>query len=961
MITNNFIDRHNGPRKADAEQMLKAIGVETLDQLIDETVPQSIRLQKALNLPAGLNEYEYLNHIKNIASKNKVYKSFIGQGYYNTITPGVILRNIFENPGWYTSYTPYQAEISQGRLEALLVYQTLISELTGMPLANASLLDEGTSAAEAMIMLHNARTREAIKANANTFLVAENTFPQTIDIIKTRAEHLGIQIIVKPLIELELSTSVFGILVQYPDLVGQINDYKKLVDDAHALNISVVVAADLLSLTLLTPPGEWGADVVVGSSQRFGVPMGYGGPHAGFFATKEDYKRFIPGRIIGISQDAQGNRALRMALQTREQHIKRERATSNICTAQALLAIMAGMYAVYHGPAGLKKIARHINILAGVLANEMQKYGFTQQNNQFFDTLLVNIPEGVEMATLQKLAIESHINFNYLNEKQLGISLDETTSLEDVNLILHIFASSAKIQFAEFVCNPQECVLIRTFDSTFDRKSEYLKEEVFNSYHSETEMMRFLKKLENRDLSLNRSMIPLGSCTMKLNAVAELIPLSWPEFGAIHPFVPINQAEGYQIIIKELEKALCEITGFHAISLQPNSGASGEYAGLLVIKAYHESRGEGHRNICLIPASAHGTNPASAAMAGMTVVVVKTDSNGNIDMPDLRDKAEKYKENLSAIMVTYPSTHGVFEESILDLTEIIHANGGQVYMDGANMNAQVGLTNPGTIGADVCHLNLHKTFAIPHGGGGPGVGPIGVAAHLAPFLPGHTVIKTGGEQAIKAVASAPYGSALILPISYAYIKLLGSEGLTEATKYAILTANYIKTKLEPHYKILYSGSKGRVAHELILDCNQFLKTADVAVIDIAKRLMDYGFHAPTVAFPVIGTLMVEPTESEPLSELDRFIEAMIDIRKEISSIEDGLGDKQNNVIKTAPHTLGMVTSDEWSRPYSREKAAFPLPCSKEDKYWPAVTRIDDAFGDRNLICTCAPIESYTES
>lgn len=960
MITNNFIDRHNGPGIADAEIMLKAIGVETLDQLIDETVPQSIRLQKDLNLPAGLNEYEYLNHIKKIAARNKVFRTFIGQGYYNTITPGVILRNIFENPGWYTSYTPYQAEISQGRLEALLVYQTMICDLTGMPLANASLLDEGTSAAEAMIMLHNARSREAIKANANTFVVAENTFPQTIEVLKTRAEHLGIQILVKPLSEIEFTSEIYGLLVQYPDIYGQIQDYKKLVEKAHLQGVSVVVAADLLSLTMLSPPGEWGADVVVGSSQRFGIPMGYGGPHAGFFATKDDYKRFIPGRIIGISLDAQGNRALRMALQTREQHIKRERATSNICTAQALLAIMAGMYAAYHGPEGLRKIARHINILTGVLASEMVKYGFRQENTQYFDTLMISLPAEVKMSELKRLAIESHINFNYINEIQIGISLDETTSLEDINLILHIFASSAKKQFIEFVCNPAECELIRTYDTQFERISSYLQEDVFKLYHSETEMMRFMKKLENRDLALNRSMIPLGSCTMKLNAAAEMMPLSWPEFGSIHPFVPIDQAEGYQLIIKELEKALCEITGFAAMSLQPNSGASGEYAGLLVIKAYHESRGDTHRNVCLIPASAHGTNPASAAMAGMSVVVVKTDAHGNIDMLDLREKAEKHKENLSAIMVTYPSTHGVFEESILELTKIIHDNGGQVYMDGANMNAQVGLTNPGTIGADVCHLNLHKTFAIPHGGGGPGVGPIGVATHLAAFLPGHPIIKTGGTQAIKAVASAPYGSAFVLPISYAYIKLLGSNGLTEATKYAILTANYIKTKLEPHYKILYSGSKGRVAHELILDCNQFLKTADIAVIDIAKRLMDYGFHAPTVAFPVIGTLMVEPTESESLTEIDRFIDAMIDIRKDIAIMEEGGCDKQNNVIKTAPHTLAMVTSDEWNMPYSRQKAAFPLPCAKEDKYWPAVTRIDDAFGDRNLICTCAPIESYTK-
>jgi len=960
MITNNFISRHNGPDKDETEQMLKVIGVETLDQLIDETVPASIRLAKPLNLPLGMNEFEYLNHIKILASKNKVFKSYIGMGYSNTITPGVILRNIFENPGWYTSYTPYQAEISQGRLEALLTYQTMVSDLTGMPLANASLLDEATAAAEAMIMLHNARSREAVKAGANTFIVSQNTYPQTIAVIETRAKHLGIEIEIKSCNDFEPEANIFGVLLQYPNQYGEIHEYRKLVNLAHENNIAVAVAADILSLALLTPPGDWGADVVVGSTQRFGIPMGFGGPHAAYFATKEEYKRFIPGRIIGVSVDAQGNRALRMALQTREQHIKRERATSNICTAQALLAIMAGMYAAYHGPRGIREIARHINILAGVLSTEVQKYGYKQLNANFFDTLLVSIPEGVNIDVLRKLAVESHVNFNYVDNDKIGISLDETTSLDDVNLVLHIFASAAKKQFIEFVCNPDECGLIRTFAPSMDRHSEYLVEPVFNSYHSETEMMRFLKKLENRDLALNRSMIPLGSCTMKLNAVAELIPLSWPEFGAIHPFAPADQTEGYNILIRELEKALCEITGFKAISMQPNSGASGEYAGLLVIKAYHLSRNEGHRKVCLIPASAHGTNPASAAMAGMEVVVVKTDPNGNIDMVDLREKAVKHKDNLAALMVTYPSTHGVFEESILETIAIIHENGGQVYMDGANMNAQVGLTNPGTIGADVCHLNLHKTFAIPHGGGGPGVGPIGVAEHLVPFLPGHPLVKTGGDKAIQAVAAAPYGSALVLPISYAYIKLLGGNGLTEATKYAILNANYIKSRLEADYKILYTGSKGRVAHELILDCNQFLKTADVAVIDIAKRLMDYGFHAPTVAFPVGGTLMVEPTESEPLSELERFIVAMIDIRRSIADIEEGKVDKHDNIIKHAPHTLEMVTADEWTFPYSRQKAAFPLPCAKPDKYWPAVTRIDDAWGDRNLVCTCAPIESYVK-
>ncbi|MBK7212719.1 MAG: aminomethyl-transferring glycine dehydrogenase [Bacteroidales bacterium] len=958
MITNNFIDRHNGPGKAELEHMLKTVGVESLEQLINETVPSSIRLSKPMNLPKGMNEYEYLGHIRQLADKNKVFKSFIGQGYYDTITPGVILRNIFENPGWYTSYTPYQAEISQGRLEALLTFQTMVIDMTGLPIANASLLDEATAASEAMIMLYNARSREAVKNNHNVFLVSRNVFPQTIDVLKTRAIPLGIEVKVGCTRELELSAPAFGLMLQYPNQFGNINDYSEIGGKAHEAGIAVAVASDLLSLALLTPPGEWGADVVVGSTQRFGIPMGFGGPHAAFFATREDYKRFIPGRIIGVSVDAQGNRALRMALQTREQHIKRERATSNICTAQALLAIMAGMYAVYHGPAGIREIARHINILTKVLADESQKYGYKQLNQDFFDTLRIEIPETTQIEAIRDLAIESQINFRYIDEKTIGISLGETTTLDDVNLVLHILASANRKQFSEFVCDPQVCGLLRSYQEKFDRKSSYLSAPVFNSYRSETEMMRFLKKLENRDLALDRSMIPLGSCTMKLNAAVELIPLSWPEFGSIHPFVPANQAEGYLTLISELEKALCEVTGFKAVSFQPNSGASGEYAGLLVIAAFHQSQGNAHRNVCLIPASAHGTNPASAAMAGMSVVVVKTDENGNIDTADLLEKAQKNQENLAALMVTYPSTHGVFEENILEIVDIVHKHGGQVYMDGANMNAQVGLTNPGLIGADVCHLNLHKTFAIPHGGGGPGVGPIGVAEHLVPFLPGHSEVNTGGSEAISAVAAAPYGSALILPISYAYIKLLGGNGLTEATKYAILNANYLRARLEGHYKILYTGRKGHVAHEMILDCNQFLKTADVAVIDIAKRLMDYGFHAPTVAFPVIGTLMVEPTESEPLSELDRFVDAMIDIRKEIEAIEKGEVDKQINVIKKAPHTVAMVTADEWALPYSRTRAAFPLPCAKEDKYWPAVTRIDDAFGDRNLVCSCAPIESY---
>jgi len=940
--------------------MLRTIGTKSLDTLIDETVPASIRLPKALNLPEGLNEYEYLAHLKQLGSKNKLYKTYIGLGYYNCITPGVIQRNILENPGWYTSYTPYQAEISQGRLEALLIYQTMISDLTAMPLANASLLDEGTSAAEAMIMLFNSRSREAVKAGSNRFFVSDKLFPQTIDVLKTRSGPLGVKIETGDYQTIEFDNSWFGAIIQYPDVQGEICDYRGFVAKAHEKGVLVAVAADLMSLAMLTPPGEWGADVVVGSTQRFGLPMGFGGPHAGYFATKEEFKRNMPGRIIGVSVDAQGNRALRMALQTREQHIKRERATSNICTAQALLAIMSGMYGVYHGPKGIRQIAERINVLAGVLATEVLKYGYTQLNETYFDTVRIEVPQTVRMSELRKLALENEVNFRYISERIIGISIDETTNLEEVNTLVNIFASAARKEFKDYVCIPDKCDRIQTIPEQFIRSSEYLQEKVFNSYHSETAMMRFLKKLEGKDLSLNRSMIPLGSCTMKLNAAAELFSLSWPEFNSIHPFVPEEQVEGYHLMIRDLEKALCEITGFAAMSFQPNSGASGEYAGLLVIRAYHASRGESGRNVCIIPASAHGTNPASAAMAGMSVVVVKTDAMGNIDLTDLKEKAEKFKETLAACMITYPSTHGVFEEGILEAVKIIHENGGQVYMDGANMNAQVGLTSPGFIGADVCHLNLHKTFAIPHGGGGPGVGPIGVARHLKPFLPGHTMVKTGGANAITAVAAAPYGSASVLPISYGYIKLLGGKGLTDATRFAILNANYLKTRLEGSYKILYTGKNGRVAHEMILDCNEFTKTADLQVIDLAKRLMDYGFHAPTVAFPVHGTLMVEPTESEPLEELDRFVDAMIAIRKEIDEIVEGKADRQVNVIKTAPHTLAMVATDNWNFPYSREKAAFPIACDKTDKYWPSVTKIDDAYGDRNLVCTCSPISDYVE-
>ncbi len=959
MLTNNFIHRHNGPNAQDRQKMLQTIGLNTIDALIDQTIPSSIRLQDEMKLPEGMNEYEFVQHLKKIGSKNKLFKSFIGMGYYNTILPGVIQRNILENPGWYTAYTPYQAEISQGRLEALLNFQTVISELTGLEIANASLLDEATAAAEAMIMLFNSRSREATKKGMNKFFVSEHCFPQTIDVLKNRSTPLGIELIIGDHQKEDFNDTFFGVLIQYPDGFGLVEDHTAFVEKAKSSAIRIAVVADLLSLTMLAPPGEWGADVVVGSSQRFGVPMGYGGPHAAFFATREEFKRQVPGRIIGVSVDKQGNPALRMALQTREQHIKRERATSNICTAQALLASMAAMYAVYHGPAGLKQIARHINILAGVLSQEVQQYGYKQLNQYFFDTLLIEMPDNVYTDSIRQMAEEQQMNFRYIDQKHIGISLDETTTLDDVNVILNIFAVAATKTFHTFICDPVECVKITTIPQKLQRNSDFLAHQVFNTYHSETDMMRYLKKLENRDLALNRSMIPLGSCTMKLNAAAEMFGLSWPEFNSIHPFVPASQADGYLEMIRQLEKDLCEITGFAAMSFMPNSGASGEYTGLMVIRAYHESREESHRNITLIPSSAHGTNPASAVMAGMKVVVVACDKYGNIDMNDLRTKAEQHKNNLAAIMVTYPSTHGVFEEEILELTSIIHKHGGQVYMDGANMNAQVGLTNPAICGADVCHLNLHKTFAIPHGGGGPGVGPIGVASHLVQFLPSHPLFKTGGENGIHAVAGAPFGSALILTITYGYIKMLGGKGLTEATKAAILSTNYLKKALEDDYDVLYTGKNGWAAHEMILDCNPFKRLASIDAIDIAKRLMDYGFHAPTVAFPVPGTLMVEPTESEPLSELNRFVEAMTSIRKEIRDIENGKADAEDNVIKNAPHTADMVITSNWNRPYSREKAAFPMPWSKESKYFTPVTRIDDAYGDRNLVCTCEPIDSYS--
>lgn len=952
MISNNFIKRHNGPTDEDVKIMLQAIGVESIDQLINETIPSDIRLPHKLNIGAGMNEYEFISHLKELGAKNKIFKTYIGMGYYNTITPGVILRNILENPGWYTSYTPYQAEVSQGRLEALLNYQTMICDLTGMPLANSSLLDEATAAAEAMIMFFNSRSRAQMKAGIDKFFVDENIFPQTLDVITTRSQALGIKVVVGNVDTFEATSEFFGVMIQCPDKYGKIVDRRELVKSLKEKEIQVAIVADLMSLALMTPPGEWGADAAIGSNQRFGLPMGFGGPHAGYFAVAETYKRTMPGRIIGISKDANGNVAYRMALQTREQHIKREKATSNICTASALMAIMSGFYAIYHGQKGIKEIARHIHILANVLNTEMQKVGVKQLNNNFFDTLHFELPANAKMDALKALALENKMNFNYICDKHFSISIDETTSLNDINTIVEIVSKVTGMAHIPFVCNSEVCGKFNAIPESLIRTSSYLTQPVFNNYHSETDMMRYMKKLENRDLSLNRCMIPLGSCTMKLNAATEMFALSWPEFGNIHPFVPADQAEGYLEMISILERDLCEITGFKGISFMPNSGASGEYAGLITIRRFLHATGQSHRNLCLIPASAHGTNPASAAMAGFDIIVVKSDDHGNIDLEDLREKAEANKDRLACIMVTYPSTHGIYESGIRKLVEIIHGNGGQVYMDGANMNAQVGLTCPGFIGADVCHLNLHKTFAMPHGGGGPGVGPIGVAQHLVPFLPSHKTFKTGGDKQMPAVSAAPFGSAQLLTISYAYIKLLGGEGLQKATEYAILNANYLKEKLKHYYPVLYTGNNGHVAHEMILDCNGFDKTADVAVIDIAKRLMDFGFHAPTVAFPVHGTLMVEPTESEPLDELDRFIEAMIVIRDEIAEIEEGKAEKHNNVISHAPYTAEMLMSSTWEYPFSREKAGFPQKSNLIDKYFPTVTRIDDAFGDRNLVCIC---------
>ncbi|WBL26155.1 aminomethyl-transferring glycine dehydrogenase [Zunongwangia sp. HGR-M22] len=949
MRTDSFALRHIGPKEENLKEMLQTIGVDSLEQLIYETIPDDIRLKQPLNLPKALSENQYAEHIGKLAAKNKVFKSYIGLGYHQGIMPAVIQRNVLENPGWYTAYTPYQAEIAQGRLEALLNFQTMVSDLTGMEIANASLLDESTAAAEAMALLFAVRDRKQKKDNVNKFFISEQVLPQTISLIKTRAEFLGIEIVLGDHAEFDYSSDFFGALIQYPGKHGQIFDYADFVNNCNENGIKVAVAADILSLVKLQAPGELGVDVVVGTTQRFGIPLGYGGPHAAYFATKEAYKRNLPGRIIGVTKDTDGNHALRMALQTREQHIKRDRATSNICTAQVLLAVMAGMYAVYHGPKGLQYIADTVHYSTTNLASELEKLGYEQVNSAYFDTLQIK----ADAEKIKAAAEAKEYNFYYPNAETVVISLNETTTTEDVNAIVSIFAEVASKKTEEL----SELKEITAIPESVSRKTDFLTHEVFNAYHSETELMRYIKKLERKDLSLNHSMISLGSCTMKLNAASEMLPLSNPQWGNIHPFAPIEQAEGYQIILKELEDQLTEITGFSATSLQPNSGAQGEYAGLMVIRAYHEAQGQGHRDVCLIPSSAHGTNPASAVMAGMKVVVTKATENGNIDIDDLREKAIEHKDNLAALMVTYPSTHGVFESAIKEITQIIHDNGGQVYMDGANMNAQVGLTNPGNIGADVCHLNLHKTFAIPHGGGGPGVGPICVAKQLVPFLPGNPVIKTGGEQAIGPISSAPWGSSLVCLISYAYIKMLGSGGLQKATEHAILNANYIKERLSDHYKTLYSGERGRAAHEMILDCRPF-KENGIEVTDIAKRLIDYGFHAPTVSFPVAGTVMIEPTESESKAELDRFCDALISIKKEI---EESSADEPNNVLKNAPHTIKMLTASEWNLPYSREKAAFPLDYIADNKFWPTVRRVDEAFGDRNLMCTCPPIEEYIEA
>lgn len=949
MSQDKFVERHIGMNDQELAQMLQVIGVKSVEELISQVVPATIRLKQPLNLPAeGMSEYEFMNHIREISRKNKIYRSLIGMGYYGTASPAVILRNVFENPAWYTSYTPYQAEISQGRLEALLNFQTAVISLTGMEVSNCSLLDEATAAAEAMLMMFALRSREAVKEGRNVLFVDENIFPQTLDLLLTRSEPFGIEIISDRFDNYTFTGREFGAIVQYPAANGEVRDYEDFTAAAHSRGVLVTVAADILSLALLKAPGEWGADIVVGSTQRFGIPMGFGGPHAAYLATRDAYKRNMPGRIIGVSIDRLGNKALRMALQMREQHIKRERATSNICTAQALLATMAGFFAVYHGAEGIRRIALNAHAHAVAVAEGLEKLGYELSTRSIFDTIEVV----ASAEKIRPLALEQKINFFYVDENLIRMSFDEVSNLAEVNTVLSIFAKAAGKKFTPL----KEIVEESHITKSMQRTSAYLTEPVFKKYHSETDMMRYIKRLEHRDISLADSMISLGSCTMKLNPAVTMMPLSWAEFGNIHPFVPADQAEGYMEMINELSQDLATITGFAGVSLQPNSGATGEYSGLMVIRAYHQSRGQGFRNIALIPASAHGTNPASAAMAGMRTVTVACDEAGNIDVDDLRAKAEANASNLACIMVTYPSTHGVFENRIREIVEIVHENGGQVYMDGANMNAQVGLTNPGYIGADVCHLNLHKTFAIPHGGGGPGVGPICVAQHLVEFLPGHAIVQTGGSNGITSVAAAPFGSASILPITYGYIKMLGANGLRRVTEMAIVNANYMASALKGEYDVVYTGETGRVGHEMILDLRHFRKEfGGVECADIARRLMDYGFHAPTLSFPVHETLMVEPTESEPKAELDRFMEALVAIKHECEEIRDGKADIDDNVVKMAPHTAAESISDSWSHPYSREKAVFPLPWIRESKFFPYVTKIDGGYGDRNLQCTCDPL------
>ncbi|PTL78326.1 aminomethyl-transferring glycine dehydrogenase [Vitiosangium sp. GDMCC 1.1324] len=947
----SFADRHIGPDEKELQGMLKTLGLGSVDELIDQTVPAAIRSKEPLKLAGPWSEHDALTTLEAIAAKNQLFRSFIGMGYYDTHTPHVVLRNILQNPGWYTQYTPYQAEIAQGRLEALLNFQTMVMDLTGLEVANASLLDEGTAAAEAMALALHTKG----DGSGGAFFVSETCHPQTLDVVRTRAQPMGVEVVVGDHRTVDLSAKkYFGALVQYPATDGLVHDYRAFGEKVHAAGGLFIVATDLLALTMLTPPGEFGADVAVGSAQRFGVPMGYGGPHAAFFATKNAYTRVMPGRIIGVSEDAQGHRALRMALQTREQHIRREKATSNICTAQVLLAIMAGMYAVYHGPRGLKAIAERVHGLTVLLARGLTKLGYGANYENVFDTLRVETAPP-HIRGILSAAEAKGMNFRRIDERAIGLSLDETTRPSDVEAILAVFAGSKPLGFTLEELGKD---LKSTVAEGLRRTSPYLTHAVFNSYHSETEMLRYIRRLESRDLSLTHSMIPLGSCTMKLNATAEMIPVTWPQFGKLHPFAPSSQAAGYRVLFEQLEQMLASVTGFAGVSLQPNAGSQGELAGLLVIRAYQEHRGQGHRDVCLIPSSAHGTNPASAVMAGYKVVVVKCDENGNIDVADLRARAEQHKEKLAALMVTYPSTHGVFEEDIKEICSVVHERGGQVYMDGANLNAQVGLTKPAEIGADVCHINLHKTFCIPHGGGGPGMGPICVASHLAKFLPGHPVISTGGKEGIGAISAAPWGSASILVISWMYIAMMGAEGLTKATKTAILNANYIAERLQPHYPVLYRGKRGRVAHECIVDLRHLKKTAGVEVEDVAKRLMDYGFHAPTVSFPVAGTLMIEPTESESKAELDRLCDALISIRGEIREIEEDKAPKDNNVLKNAPHTARVMTAPEWNRPYSREKAAFPAAWVAEHKFWPSVGRLNNVLGDRKLVCSCPPIEDY---